>query len=417
MVGDVVASAMSHVWLDAASCTLEQFASIDEDLSATGMTKSSSMQDSVHRPSVLRQTKAFDRERDKIFHLEPPLACIRRGEAMMDVATSALAFWEELSFAPLSGSKDVAAVAVCPASAFLQERTARFLSAIGSTYQSLKFGTHKACHLLESGIVPVITTPNDLDKSMNDLCEASDKIGKSFVQQPIGDLLMLVLGRTLAKSTLSNGNFVVYMVDAFGELRSLPRLCEAFLRMFDAYAQSLKETKRQDHYDLILQIIPLSIIASEHSLTLPNPTTLGKLASEVYDRCAPSCKPDSAEMTPFTYAPAVRLARMVPRSINLQLTAKPPGASPLSDRCIHVSYSHPQHSSWLTASWVDDWGSLQWNTCYHLTSDMGDIWPEFKQAAEDIWETTLEAARFHSTPYRILIVKCGSMPDTERKGT
>lgn len=206
------------------------------------------------------------------------------------------------------------------------------------------------------------------------------------------------------------------MVNAFDEPPAIARICEAFLKLLDSYAGSLREEHNRDTIDVVLQIIPLSLVASTNTLTIPSPTVYKKIAFEVYDRCAPSAKLDRTAPTPFSGASAVQLAKVIPRSINLQLTCRSIDGSLVSDRCIHVSYCFSTCSQWLTASWTDSLGSLQWNASYYLAVDAEEVWPRFSEAGQDMWQTTLDIARALGAPYRFFIVRVGPMPREEYDG-
>jgi len=209
---------------------------------------------------------------------------------------------------------------------------------------------------------------------------------------------------------------VIYMINTFSEPTAVPRLCEAFIKLFDAYAGSLEGEKHQGAIDVVLQMIPLNLIASTDTLALPSPTVYKRIAFEVYDRCAPNPKLDRTALTPFSGASAVQLASVVPRSINFKLTCKSIGSSLLSDKCIHVSYCFSTSSQWLTASWTDSPGCLQWNASYYVAIDAEEVWPRFSEAAQDMWQTTLDIARALSAPYRLFIVRMGPMPREEYDG-
>ena len=210
---------------------------------------------------------------------------------------------------------------------------------------------------------------------------------------------------------------MIYMIDALEEPTMTARLCEAFLRLSDAYASSLRAEKLHDPNDISLQIVPLRFIASTETLILPRPHLYKSLAFEVYDKCAPGPQLQSTELAQYSCVSAVHLAKPIPRHINFKLTSKPTDGSPLSDRCIHVAYRFSSCSRWLTASWVDNHGCLQWNASYHLAAGDEELWPRIPEVAADIWETTLEMARLLSTPYRLFIVKIGPMSKDESDST
>ena len=230
-------------------------------------------------------------------------------------------------------------------------------------------------------------------------------------------LTIRYLGRELCQSTASCGTFVIYMVNAFNEPTAIARLCEAFLKLLDAYTGSLGKENNGDTIDVVLQIMPLSLIASTETLTIPSPTVYKKIAFEVYDKCAPNAELDRTALTPFSGASAVQLAKVIPRSINLKLTCRSIDGSLVSDRCIHVSYCISTSSQWLTASWTDSIGHLQWNASYYLAADAEEVWPQFSEAAQDMWQTTLDIARALGAPYRFFIARVGPMPREEYDGT
>lgn len=225
-----------------------------------------------------------------------------------------------------------------------------------------------------------------------------------------------ITGRMLAKSPSLKENFVIYLINAFDEPTAIPRLHEAFLRLFEAYASSMRGEKLQNANDIIVQMMPLNLVASSEGIVLPKPSLYKKLAFEVYDRCSPGPICDTPEITSFSCASAVRLAKAIPRQINLQLTSKPIDGSPLSDRCIHVGYCFTVGSPWLTASWIDSHGSLQWNAAYYLTTDTEDVWSHFSEVAQNMWDISLDLANTHGTPRRVFVVKSGHMDRKEYKG-
>lgn len=417
---DLVSPDLSSILPGIMQCDLRQLSSMGQTTSAHQMdAKNTSVpQDAAKRP-LPRQANGVNEKSDRIFSIQSPMVCVCRGDAAVDLATPALRFWEELSLAPISGHKDVTAVCVLPASSLIQERVTSFMSAISGAYRSLNLGMHHPCQDiggLENGLVTLATGAGDLDKAYQELSEACARIGKFAEYHNIyGSLTVPSPGRELGKSKTSSRTFVVYIINAFNDSTAVPRLCEAFLRLFDQYAASLGE-RAPDANDVVLQIIPMSLIASTEALVIPDPIEYKKLAFEVYDRCAPNPQSDHTGLTQFSYASAVHLAKAIPRSLNFQLTAQPIDGSPLSDRCIHVSYCFSITSPWLTASWTDNVGCLQWNASYYVSTDTDESWPTFAEAAQDIWEATLDIARALSNTCRLFVARIGSMPKEEYDG-
>ena len=165
--------------------------------------------------------------------------------------------------------------------------------------------------------------------------------------------------------------------------------------------------------DMILQILPLAMIASNERLVIPSPGTYKKVAFEVYSRCAP-CK--DIESAPYACAPAVRLAGKIPRTIDFNLNLTPTANLSHAQRCIHVAYYWNPDAQWLSASWTDTLGCQQWNACYRIATDRTQSWPTFGEAAKEIWDTTTDMIDSKTLSRRVLLVKGSSMSQHEMNG-
>lgn len=173
--------------------------------------------------------------------------------------------------------------------------------------------------------------------------------------------------------------------------------------LFESYASSLKASNAEDPNELVLQIIPTGFVASPKTLVLPSPAAYKRLAFEVYDRCRPSVELGHSR---FFWAPSVRLARTMPRTINLKLSPEPSAGLLSSDMCFHLAYSWDPMQRWLTSSWTDNQGDLQWNAPYFFGVEKNDDpWPTLLNIAKEMWDTTLEMLHQQSTTWRLFIVK------------
>lgn len=193
------------------------------------------------------------------------------------------------------------------------------------------------------------------------------------------------------------------MINPYESSAALAHLCVAFRMLFESYALSLKASNVENPNDLVLQIIPTSFVASPTTLVLPSPADYKRLAFEVYDRCGPSVDQGRSR---FFCAPSVRLARAMPKTVNLKLSPEPSGGLLSSDMCFHLAYSWDPVQRWLTSSWTDNQGDLQWNAPYLLCVEKNeDPWPALLNIAKEMWDTTLELLHQQSTTWRLFIVK------------
>lgn len=198
----------------------------------------------------------------------------------------------------------------------------------------------------------------------------------------------------------------------------IPHLCSAIITLFESYSLSLKAQQQVlSPNDLILQIIPLDLVASPNAIILPSPLAYRRLAFEVYDRCPPDPFSDKANSSRYLCAPSVQLARKLPKTINLKLSSEPSASLLQSDFCFHLAYSWDPDREWLIASWTDNQGSLQWNTPYSLgVGEIEGCWPILLNVLKEIWETTLEMLHPRNSPWRLYIAKDSPMYKKELEG-
>jgi len=183
LIDDLISPILSRIFPGITKCSLKQFSALNQTSNAQQVDlKDMAVLQSATQRFLSRQFKDVIDEPYGIFHVQPPLVCVRRGNAPIDLAISALKFWEELSLAPISGTKDVAAVCILPASLFVQERASSFLSAIGGAYRSLKLGMHHPCLDVgetRNGLVPISMGSSDSEKESYAIGEACERVGKS----------------------------------------------------------------------------------------------------------------------------------------------------------------------------------------------------------------------------------------------
>lgn len=343
-------------------------------------------------------------DKDDCLKLFTPQITIQRMGKAMDMLASALPFWEQLSLNPFSGSKDVFTCAIYPSRTYLRPAVSNFLEMMRAAYQGCNLGTHHigiSEGFISNGLIPVDTTGKDPAGYEQDLHAFCESLGIDLAKNIRGD----------------SGNIIIYLFDPFNTEDFLPSLCAAFLKLFEAYRSALAESNLHASSDLVLQIIPLDFIFSTERLVIPALKDYRQLSLEVYDRCSPSLREGSDQKRfPFMGAPAVRLAKTIPRNIEFKLNSDPSSASLYNDHRIHVAYSWTPGDLWLTASWTDNQGVLQWNAPYWLGIDDANPTQPFILAAKELWEVTKMMLRPLNSTWRVFVVKDGSLTLEEIKG-
>lgn len=142
----------------------------DNSLSRTSQKENVSMPRFPNSPSDLNVS----------FPLSNPFARIRRNQKPIDIAGSALQFWEELGLEPAHGTKNILALYICPAMSSVRERLCAFATMIGSSYQNCKLGTHESVSDLAeypNGLVPALSGHGNIAEKAVQLSLLCEKLG------------------------------------------------------------------------------------------------------------------------------------------------------------------------------------------------------------------------------------------------
>ena len=370
-------------------CKLRNFVGPDDQdppnaVSEQGSSVSQRYQKSLYLP------RAPSTAAQMISKLQSPYTCVQRSDGLIDIDPLALRFWEELSLEPAHGSKDVTAFCVYPAEEGVQDEVLNFLSMVKGVYQSCKLGLHDlgVDHAEEAhSLIPV---------------SLSDDRSKSYLVEVQG--VCEDLGTYLGKCKLQRPNTIVYMINPSNKEGSLPYLCTAFLKLFNAYKIAVEAQGVEEPSDVVLQVVPSRFIYSEAELITLSPVDYRRLAFEVYDRCGPKQR-----RLQHIGAPSIRLAKALPKSIDFRLTPEDLPLSLQNENCLHVAYAWDLRDNWLTAAWTDNLGVLSWTACYCLPSGIVAPWQALSKIAKEIWETSMDMLQPRHGLWRIIFCKNGTV--------
>jgi len=387
---EVLASVFSKWGNVSKQCTLKDFVELEDHDSISA----SRNQDHPppRPPKPLYPTRATPMMGQAVCKFPGPYTCVQRTGTPIDIAASALRFWEELGLAPSHGRKNVTAFCTFPAES-VQDHVLTFLNMMKGAYQSCNLGLHD----LGDGEQSSGLFPTPMDDSKLEDCSSLFYFACAGV------------GKLLGKLNLRGGNTVIYMVNPSSTGKHLPVLCTAFLKLFDAYLATTKQKNVDKPNDLVLQIVPADLIYSANALPMPSPSDYRRLAFEVYDRCGPNDNGQPNKTSQYVCAPSIRLAKAVPKTIDFKLTSGNSALSLQSDDCLHIAYAWSPGDNWLTASWTDNLGVLSWNACYCLEAKDENPWPVLSGIANEIWETTLNMLQPRGGSWHLFISKSGAV--------
>ena len=333
------------------------------------------------------------------FALPTPFIRVQRGTETWEMLPTALSFWSALGLGPANGAKDVAPVVVKPGNQDLVDLVKDFVRDLGGMYESRKLGSFAKTQDIDKALNGVDAYGNGCVIASADEESTSVMTAlKSFAEvcEDIGESLASV-GHLDPERTIA-----ILMVDPFEDEAVQPYLSACFWKLCQAYRQHTpKAHLRSPRSDLVLQILPVSLIASPDRLIILDAQQMGCLATEIYDRCPPSSKAamamDTPAALPILAAQAVELASVPPRKIAFQLASDPPTDLLNEYSILHLAYAVSAEKQWMSASWTDNTGKYQMAVSGSVRGKC------FAVVAADFWERTLDIISARDVTWRVFI--------------
>ena len=336
-----------------------------------------------------------------IFKIDSPHTRVQRHGVSTEISVPALSFWEELSLGPSYEHKDINVFCVCPNNKYIEEGVMSFLNMVKGTYQSCNLGSHDlggspANHGKRIRTVPIdASKPDELLQNIGATCER--------------------LGIELPELGLQHSTNVIYIINPFNNQQYLPGLYDALSRLPNACHSVLEKRRPDRHYDLVMQIVPLGLVWSPERIVVPSPADYRRLAFEVYDKCRASGSDPNRELY-FMTAPAIRLAKAMPKTIDFKLVSESSAPFIQSDNCVHVSYSWDATNEWLAACWTDNLGVLSWRACYCLGKNEETPLRPIYETIREVLETSFDMLYPPNAPWRLFVCKDGPITKMEYDG-
>ncbi|KAI6802046.1 hypothetical protein KC361_g1419 [Hortaea werneckii] len=342
--------------------------------------------------------------------LAPPYVRIQRGNDPYEMLPPALSFWEPLSLSPSSGAKNIRAYCIFPLNEDLQRLVDGFLSDLGTTYENSRLGSHAHIRNVEEeiegddyedGLVPV-DLGDESDGSMSSALQAYHSTCNEF-----GRFLAHV-GHVEPEKTI-----VVYMLNPFDQSeRILQHLCACFWQLYKAYRDGAPKPRRAEpRSDIVMQVLPVDLVASADTIVTLDLGQLGALAREVYDRCPPSALSgkDVSSALPNFSAPFAELATPPPKRISFQLSAEPPSDLMHEGSSLHLAYAVSPDREWMTVAWTDSTGKNGSAEAFCLRGK------SFADVASEAWERTRDLLAAREVTWRVFIVTVGEMEESYKQ--
>ncbi|TQS36202.1 hypothetical protein Golomagni_03352 [Golovinomyces magnicellulatus] len=324
------------------------------------------------------------------FNIPPPQVEVRRSESGLSVLPTAVTYWENLGLSPSAGVKNVESVCVHPDLEGIAANTSVFLDRMRNVYESSRFGSHQRIPSedITDGLIPF--TIDDASKISNlaTLKEITGRLSRVFSSLPSQDK-----------------NLVVYFAYPVNNTTLVVHICCAFQHLFNVYRKLLLEKRVSPTNEIVLQLVPLDLIASPSSVAVLKPSEYFKLALELYDRCINFMSSSSM--------PAIILESSLPKSIDFKLNSNPSASLLCENTCLHLAYAESNDGRWITVAWTDNRGAQQMTASYCLGRKNEALTTPFARVACEVWETTLNFTSNIKIHRRIIIAKAGVMEPSE----
>jgi mediator of RNA polymerase II transcription subunit 13 len=209
---------------------------------------------------------------------------------------------------------------------------------------------------------------------------------------------------------------VIYIINTFVEPDAVVYLCAAFLRLFHTYLQVEKSSLYSGPSEIVLQLIPVSFVASKTSIIVPTQADYRGLAFEVYERCGLGLGQSVDGAVAPLNAASILLSHKIPASIDFKLSAEPPLSVGHESTDLHVAYCQSGDGRWISASWTDTEGNRQMSMSYCVRMKGSRSIRTFGEIAREIWKISIEMVQVKKMRWRFVIAKVGIMEPEERDG-
>lgn len=230
------------------------------------------------------------------------------------------------------------------------------------------------------------------------------------------DQTNISIGTFLAGTHAEDNNVVIYIINTFPEPDAVVHLCAAFLRLFHTFLQAEKSSLYSGPIEIVLQLIPVSFVASKTSIVVPTQAAYRGLALEVYERCGLGLGQSVDGAIAPSNAASILLSHKIPASIDFKLTAETPLSVRHESTDLHIAYSQSGDGRWISASWTDADGNRQMSMSYCLGLKGVGSRRAFGEIAREIWKTSVELLHIKKMRWRFIIVKVGIMEPEEHDG-
>lgn len=330
-----------------------------------------------------------ERDDSGIITLKQPMVSVKKDDAIINLSSTSLSFWNFLNFRPVKGPKDFQTVLVCDSDP--NNTGSQFLDSLAYCYHECSFGTMAKLNLnslLRSDLQRINGTINIVYD------ETLENVGAMrVVERELMKLAELIKLDLMDKSNSFDFKSPFLLLFAISDTRFNAHLLVAKL------LRNFKQVLRQNQLPIVevfCHIIPSSVLfkgpPSSRSLRYLSSSKLCRIAMSLYNQC-PTLKHNSATR-PLNKTAFATLAKDPPKKLRLNL----PGATKDSkdaysdDIFLHLAYERSVDKSWIVGVWSDPRGILTHTKAWYCSPSRRTtkVANSIEEVCDDLWALSME---------------------------
>lgn len=330
-----------------------------------------------------------EREDSGIISLKQPMVTVKKDEAVINLSSTSLSFWNFLNFRPVNGPKDFQTVLVCDSDA--NNTGSEFLDSLAYCYNECSFGTMaklKLNSLLRSDL-------QRINGTINIVYDETLETGGAMrvVEQELMKLAELIKLDLMDKSNNFDFKSPFLLLFALSDTRFNAHLLVA--KLLRNFRQNLRQNQLPI-VEVFCHIIPSSVLfkgpPSSRSLRYLSSSKLCRIAMSLYNQC-PTLKHNSASR-PLNKTAFATLAKDPPKKLRLNL----PGATKDSkdaysdDIFLHLAYERSVDKNWIVGVWSDPRGVLTHTKAWYCPPSRRTtkVANSIEEVCDDLWALSME---------------------------
>ncbi|KAI0352771.1 hypothetical protein OH77DRAFT_1428194 [Trametes cingulata] len=346
-------------------------------------------------PVTLQNVVGDDGSPVNLRALEPPMLAVGKDEAIIQLSTTSLRFWEKLGLTPRAGPKDVTAFIFYEGTDENRDTELEtWLQKVSAAYSAKNFGSHAAgisSHCTKPGLVP--TRFDTLRKTLTSF------VSTIPTRQPHLVFYIATPSRIISPSSTV-----------------LRQILSAVRRFYKAYSGG----------DILVHFVPESLIEGIHTHPGSNLSGLDDFVCSVYDRLlVPVARAMSrkffalsAPVVGYFEAPAYALisspgnkshAERVSPQVSFALESSVSSLDVMNRHMLlHVGYQVSSCGRWILAACIDAEGEAHELKTWLTPDDNIETF-----VVNQVWNFVHEFARRANIEWRIVVTKLGLMGYSE----